>query len=423
MAKKLLINCGNCDTRNVKESTLSAYESIVINCGAVLVSPESKDLLNQYGVTLNCGNVKELDRDVQIKTINGSAQIRSSDAMTDRVYLQVNGALEIGPDTQAVLQQYVGICVNGSVTYPESVSSCLGLMSVNGATTCYPDGAIILKRNAVIDRLFALRAKKNLYWSSKRMIMVDPQLDGAVLANKGARFAAGEVILAEGKVEEMLDLIDEKAQIIIVPDGTVVVTDDVTLDDMTIHKYGRKLYVTGDVTVTKDSGNCLEELHYLNVRGDAKVTEEMKARLLAVLTQIDGDVKVVKPPKGKQIEDKMNLRISKWLLEQAPDGIHVSDCVRVALDGDIPNEMILEKLSFSDCVEIKCSEAQEPAVAAVAEDVVAIGGLGKMVQGVVDMAENATGSDMGIGDMIKSALGAGKDLLNAKVINAGDYVL
>lgn len=423
MAKKLMINCGNCDTRNVKEETLSAYESIVINCGAVLVSPESKDLLNRYGVTMNCGNVMELSKDVKVKTINGSAQIKSSDTAVDRVYLQINGSLEIGPNTQEVLKQYVGICVNGSVSYPESVSSCLGLMSVNGSTTCYPDGAIVLKRSAVIDKLFALRAKKNLYWAAKRMIMVDPQLDAAALAAKGATFATKEVILAESKVESLIDLIDEKAEIIIVPDGTVVVNDDVVLDDMTLRKYGRKLYVIGDVEVAKDFTQSLSQLQYLNIRGDAKVTEEGKAGLLEVLTEIDGEVKVVKSPKGKKIEDKLNLRISKWLLEQEPEGIYASDCVRIVLDEDIPNEMILEKMSFSDCVEIKCAPEQEAAVAAVSDDVVAIGGLGKTVQRAMDMAKDATGSDMSIGDIIEDAMGIGKDMLNTKVINAGDYVL
>ena len=33
MAKKLIINCGDCDARNVSEETLAAYESIIINAG------------------------------------------------------------------------------------------------------------------------------------------------------------------------------------------------------------------------------------------------------------------------------------------------------------------------------------------------------------------------------------------------------
>ncbi len=423
MAKKLLINCGSCDARFVKEESLAAYESIAINCGNVLVTPETKDLLNRYGVTMNCGEVMTLEQDVKLKSVNGSAQILGTDVMTDRVFLVVNGSLEIGPNTAQVLKQYVGIQVNGSVMYPESISSLLGILSINGSTVCYPDGAVLLKRTAVIDRLFALRARKNLYWSAKRMIMVDPQLDCAALAAKGATFAAPQVILAESKVESMIDLIDEKAEIIIVPDGAAVVTDDLELDEMTTKKYGNKLYVVGNLKVFENSGAYLEQLEYLNIRGDAKVTEALKDRVMAAITEIKGKVEVVKPPKGRVIEDKISLRISKWLLEKEPDGIHVCDCVNVTLDEDISNELILDKLSFTDCVEIKCSPEQEAAVAAVATDVTVIGGTGKLVTTDDYLVKEIREDPMGIGEMIKSAMGIGKDMLNTKVINAGDYVL
>ena len=423
MAKKLMINCGSCDARNVKEETLAAYESITINSGDILVSRESKELLNRYGVTMNCGDVEELDADVQITSVNGSLQIRSSDMPADRCFLTVNGTLDIGPGTQQVLSHYVGIRVNGSVTYPDSVSAFVGMLSVNGSTCCYPDDAIVLKRSAVIDRLFALRAKNSLYWSARRMIMVDPRLDAAVLEEKGATFSSKEVIIAESQVEDMIGLIDEKAEIVIVPDGTAVITDDVTLDELTLKKYGTKLYIIGDLNVDPACGELLAGLEYLNVRGDVSVPQAMKEQLMLALTDISGEVKIAKHPKGRHLGDKMTLRITRWLLEQEPDGISVSDCMRVNLDEEIPPELILERLSFTDCLEIKCSPEQEAAVAAVSEDVMAIGSLGRMVKDTLNTAQETIGSDMGIGDMIKGALGGVKNALDTKVINAGDYVL
>lgn len=410
MAKKMIINCSNCDARKVTEQTLSAYETIVINAATILVSPESKELLNRYGVAMNCASVTELDADVEVSTINGSAEIKSTDAVIGKRFLTVNGSVTIGPDTQKVLEQYVGICVNGSVTYPESVSAYLAKMKINGSTTCYPDNAIVLKRNAVIDRLFALRAKNSLYWSARRMIMVDPQLDAAVLEKKGATFSSREVILAESKVESLIGLIDEKAEVIIVPDGTSVILDDMELDEMMIKKYGTKLYVIGNLKVRETAADALAQLEYLNVCGDVSVEESVKMPLMAVLTEVSGDVKLLKKPKGRHLEDKMSLKISKWLLEQEPEGISVSDCMTVALDDDIPNEMILEKLSFSDCMQIKCSPEQEAAVAAISEDVMNIG--------------RSSGEDgMGIGDVIKGALGGAKELLNTKMVNTSDYVM
>lgn len=410
MAKKMIINCSNCDARKVTEETLSAYETIVINAASILVSSDTKELLNRYGVVMNCSSVMELDADVEVSSINGSVEIKSTDAVIGKRYLTVNGSLTIGPDTQKILEQYVGISVNGSVTCPESISAYLAKIKVNGATTCYPDNAIVLKRNAVIDRLFGLRAKNNLYWSAKRMIMVDPQLDAAVLEKKGASFSAKEVIIAESKVEAMIGMIDEKADIVIVPDGTAVVLDDVELDEMVVRKYGTKLYVVGNLKVREDAAGVLSQLEYLNVRGDAMVAECLKKQLLTVLTEISGAVKLLKQPKGRHISDKLSLKITKWLLERGTDGISVSDCLKVTLDEDIPSDLILEKLSFSDCMQIRCSSGQEAAVMAVSEDVMTIG---------AGDGEN----DLGIGEVIRGALGGAKELLNTKMVNTSDYVM
>ena len=97
--------------------------------------------------------------------------------------------------------------------------------------------------------------------------------------------------------------------------------------------------------------------------------------------------------------------------------------MKLTLDEDIPGEMILEKLSISDCMEVRCTPEQEAAVAAVSEDVLAIGSLKKMVKDAVGTAQETVGSDLGIADMIVGVLGGAKDLLNTKIVNAGDYVL
>lgn len=408
MAKKFMINCATCDARKVTEETLSAYESVVINAATVLVSPEGKELLNRYGVTMNCANVFEIPSDVEVCTINGSHRIESGDALGGKKYLLVNGSLTIGPNTQQVMEQYVGITVNGSLTCPESISAAFGKIQVNGSTTCYPDGAIVLKRSAVIDHLFTLRAKDSLYWSPNRMIMVDPLLEPSKLASKGCTFSAKKVIIAASKVEEMIGMIDERAEIIIVPDGTSVITDDVNLDALTVKKYGTKLYILGDLTANEESTGALEALEYLNVRGDAKVTAELKTPLMEKLTEISGQVKTPKIIKGRRITDKMTVRISRWMLEKEPEGLVISDCMTVKIDEDIPKELILQKLSVSDVMTVKCAPEQEDVLAMVCEDVMTIG----------------QGEDgMGVGDMIKGAFDTAKDLLNTKMVNAAEYVM
>ena len=408
MTKKLMINCATCDARNVQEENYAHYEQITINCAMVLTSPNGKNVMNKLPFTLNCANVLEVEGDVQLRTVNGSGEIKQGDAIpATKYYMIVNGALTIGPNTQQQLAQCVGMTINGSLTCPESVYAILPGVSVNGSTTCYPDNAIVLKRNAVIDKLFALRAKNSLYWAARRMIMVDPELDPEKLKTKGATFSAGEVIVAQSKVEAMIDLIDEKAEIIIVPDGTAVVLDDITLDADTLRQYGKQLYVLGDVTVP-ENGDVLEKLTYLNIRGDAKVPQERKEKLLDVLTQISGEIEIVKP-KGAILEDKPYVKITGWMLEQQPLGIEVSDCAIVKIADDTPKELILQRLRIEDCGLVKCSEELEDAVTMICTNVGQIGSEGD--------------DGMGVGDMIKSVMGGIKGVLGTKVINAADYVL
>ena len=409
MAKKLMINCATCDARNALEENYAHYEQITINCAMVLTSPNAKAMMNRLPFTLNCANVLEVDGDVDLRTINGSSEIKSGDVVpTSKYYMVVNGALTIGPDTQQQLAQCVGMTINGSLTCPESIYALLKGVSVNGSTTCYPDGAIVLKRNAVIDRLFVLRAKNSLYWSGRRMIMVDPELDADALKAKGVTFSTKEAIISQSKVESLIDMIDERTEIIIVPDGTAVVLDDITLDEDTLRRYGKQLYVIGDVTVPENA-DALDELKYLNIRGDAKVPQDLKEKLVAVITEISGEVKLAKP-KGATLEDKPVVKITKWMLEHQPLGIDVSDCGIVKIADDIPKELIVERLHIEDCGVVKCCEDLEDAVTMICTDCGSIG--------------SAEGEDgMGIGDMLKNAMGGITGALETKVINAADYVL
>ena len=352
MAKKLMINCATYDARNALEENYAHYEQITINCAMVLTNPNAKALMSKLPFTLNCANVLEVEGDVNLRTVNGSSEIRSGDAVpAEKYYMIVNGALTIGPDTQEQLKQCAGMTINGSLTCPESIYALLSGVSVNGSTTCYPDGAIVLKRSAVIDKLFALRAKNCLYWSGRRMIMVDPELDAQKLKDKGVSFRTKEAILSQSKVETLIDLINEEAEIIIVPDGTAVILDDITLDEDTLRRHGKRLYVIGDVTVPEDA-EALDELKYLSVRGDVKVPGEHREKLFEVLTEITGEVKVAKP-RGTTLEDKPFVKITKWMLEQQPMGIDVCDCAIVKIAEDIPKELIVERLHIEDCGVVK----------------------------------------------------------------------
>lgn len=398
MAKKLLINCASCDARNIREEDYAHYEAININTAALFTSPEAKAVLNRLPVSIDCAKVIELEGDVDLRSVNGRGEIRSEDAVPERkFYMLVNGVLNIGPDTRKQLAQCVGMTINGALKCPESVYASLSGVMINGSVACYPDGAIVLKRNAVIDGLFALRAKSALYWAERRMIMVDAELDAEALKSKGASFSAKEVIIARSKVEAMLGLIDERAELTIVPDGTAVVLDDITLDAAALHRHGKRLYVIGDVTVPENA-SALNELEYLNIRGDARVPEQHREKFLDKLADISGEVKLARP-KGASIVDKPIVKVTKWMLEQQPAGIEVIDCAVVKIADDIPKELLAERLRIEDCGVVKCGEELEDTIAMVCENVGRIGGES---------------------DSVMAGL---KDMTETKFINAAEYIL
>lgn len=368
--KNLTVNCATCDARFVSEKTLESYEQIRINCATMLTTPATRELMNQHQVSMNCATVLSLDADVKLVSINGKGEIRPADAVGGKKYLLVNGKALIHPGTEKVLEQYVGVMINGKVLCPESLSGMLGMMTINGKAVIYPDEAIVLEDTATIGKLFPLRAKNKPYWAAKRMIMTDPKLDTAKLAEKGATFCAPECILAESLVEALLPLIDEKADIQVVPDGTVVMDDDLELTESTLRRYGTKLYILSDARVLEEGP--LEKMEYLHICGDASVAEAVEA-LFYEKAQAEGEIKILKGPQGRCLTAMPMVKITRWMLEKEPEGLTVADCALVKLDADVDSDMILEKLTFTDCALIRCTPEQEGAVAMVSTDVAQIG--------------------------------------------------
>ena len=406
--KKMIVNCATCDMRSVSEETLQSYEQIVVNSALVLVTPRTKELMNRYNVRLDAADVLEVPEgdNVRVSSQNGAYEL-TGDRMPpvgEIALLMVNGSLTVGEDALEAARAYQQIRVNGSVVMPRSMVGKLTNLSVNGSTETYPDGAIRLRRNAVIDRTFPLRIRENaLYWAARRLVFTDPALDVEKLRDKGVRFSTKTALLAESLAEAVTPLLDEEADILVVPDGTGFVNGYAKVNKRFLKKFGTKLYVNGDLIVEADAADVLPQIEYLYVNGTAKVPADLVDAFEEIDARYD-ELKVVKAW-GKIIEDQIRVKVDKALLEKYPTGILVTDCVMVKLAADLTPEMILDRLSLADCVQVHCSEEQEAAVGAVAEDVVSING-----------ADDA----MGVGDMVTGSLGLNPDL---KVINAAEYVM
>ena len=407
--KKMMVNCAVCDMRSVSEETLKSYEQIVVNAATVIVTPEKKELINRYNVTMNAADVIEVPAGENVRVIsqNGSYELTADRAPQDgeTVILFVNGVLNIDAGAAEAAQKYYQINVNGSVTLPKSISGRLNNLNVNGSVNVYPDGAIRLNRNAEIDRTFPLRAKENaLYWAFRRMIFTDLALDTEKLRNRNVRFAAKTALIAESLAEAVVPMLSEDTDILIVPDGTAFVNSDAKMNRRFLKKYGTKAYINGDLTVEDDAAEIFPEIEYLYVNGDVKIPQA----LADAFEDIDAhyDELVIPKKTGKIIEDHVRATVDKALLEKYADGILVTDCAMVHLKKEVPADLILERLTIADCAQVFCTEEQEAAVSAVSRDVAMIGAKEEEQDSVADLVTGALHLNP-----------------NLKVINASEYVM
>ncbi len=356
--KHLRINSAMCDISAVNESTLSAYESIVINSALVLTSARAQALLPKYRVILNTASILEKPEDAQLKVINGKHEIVAGDILQTPVALLVNGKLEIGKDAEKALEQYMLIHVNGSVIYPDSLAGKLPMLRVNGNTECYPADAVRLNATFVVDRTFKLRARAGQFYARRRVVMLDGAADPAALCEEGVRFCTKAAVLAESLAEKALPMFSQAVDIHLVPDGCAFLDGDATLDEALVRRFGTKLYIAGDLVLDAQSEPLLSQLEYLKVLGSV----QLPYGLMPAFSAIRAEYEQLFPVKGMVVRDKVSFTLDKGLLERHPEGITFVDCVNVKLDEAILPEWIEEKLAFRDCVNVACAPHQRSAV-------------------------------------------------------------
>ena len=404
MKKNKMINAATCDARAVTEESLAGYENIIINAAILIVGERSKELLNQYPVTMNVANVLEIPdgQDITVKTINGKGEI-GPDADGTGVFLMVNGKVVVSDGSQDAVKSYYRIMVNGKIVMPKSYEGKFPNIQVNGKTEYYPDGATILKADTEIDDLFIARTANTLYYSSGNLFFLDTGIDTEKMISKGLTFTAKKIVIAENLIGKLVSLFGEEAEIVKVPDGTQLIDDDLELKPKTIKKYGTKLCVTGDVSI-KDA-EALSSLVYLFAEGTVRVNKELEEAFDEIESVYD-ELIVIDPDLG-YIMDRPMVKIGAAVLKKYPSGVQVKDSAKVTLSEDLSTEDIMEKLHIKACALVICTKEQEEAVNMIAEDVA-----------MIQVAGQEPEDDEMSGGMFGSLLGKVKD---TQVINAAEY--
>ena len=404
--KKKVINAAICDARAVTEESLAGYEQIIINSAILINGERSGELLNRYPVTINAANILVLPdgQDIVVKTVNGKGEI-GPDTDGTGVILVVNGKLTVADGSSDATKSFYRIVVNGKVLMPKSYEGRFPNIQVNGKTAYYPDGAAILKADTEIDDLFIMRASNTLYYSPGNLFFLDTAIDTERLTAKGIRFAAKRIVIAKSLISALISQFDEEAKIVRVPDGTVLIDNDLELKPKTIKKYGTKLLVTGDVSIF--DAEALSSLEYLFADGTVRITKELEEAFDGVESVYD-ELKVIDPEQGV-LSDRPMLKVGASVLKKYPHGVRIEDCAKVTLAEDLTPEDIMEKLHISDCAVVVCTKEQEEAVNMIAEDVAMVRISGQ------DEEEEREGS---AGGLLKGVLGNLKD---TQVINAAEY--
>ncbi len=403
--KNKVINAAVCDARDVTEESLAGFDSITVNAATLIVGERSKELLNRYPVTMNAANVLEVPdgQDIAVKSINGKGEI-GPDTDGTGVLLMVNGKLTIADGSRDAVNSFFRITVNGRVLMPKSFQGQFPNIQVNGKTEYYPDDATILKKDTVIDDLFAARAANPLYYCPGYLFFLDAGIDAERIIAKGLRFAAKKIVIAESLLDKLVSQFDEESELVRVPDGVSFIDGDLDLRPKTINKYGTKLCVCGDVSV--QDAEALSSLEFLFAKGTVSVNKDMEDAFDAI-ESIYGELKIIDPDMG-YISDRPMVKVGSAALKKYPNGLQIEDCAKVTLSPDLSPDVIMEKLHISDCAMVACTKEQEEAVNMIAEDVAMIRASG---QGQNDEEEGTMGS----------FFGKLKDLKDTQMINAAEY--
>ena len=365
--KKLIIRCAFCNALNVREETLADYESVIIQAATVMATQESMAILHRHGVEIQAAHVATLpDAGVQFKCVNGMARLTGKDRPGRPTALLVNGALSIEPDARQTLEDYVLIQVNGTAKYPEGLEGALGCLQVNGSTDAYPDGAVCLDDHFTVDRVFCLRAAAGLYYAAGSVVMTDARLDAAALGTRGVRILTPAAFVAEPLLDAAVALFDERARIVPVPEGCAFVDGDARLDATLVRRWGKNLFVNGDLTLLPENAGALGQVGRLHVCGDVLLPEA----LLDAFFALDPHFGNLRAYRGRLIQDRPTVSIRRADLQSG--GLTVIDCAEVCVEDDVLPEEVEENLSILDCAEVTCPAQLQSAVERVSTDVTEI---------------------------------------------------
>ena len=403
--RNLMINCDVCDARNAKEEYLSGYEQIMINTDLLLVSAESRGVLERLPAICNTDNTLEVDDDANLIFQNRSTEINSKSVFPADTVLAVNGDLLIHSDTsRQTLETLRAVNVTGSLLCPASLLTCIKDLYVTGEIKTYPDDCVVLPPVFTPDEYFHLRAKEGQkYYAEQEIRLIAPGIDLGTLRDKKVQFISPRFFVPAEKAADALELFNETASMEVIPQGYVFVDTGKELSESLLKKYGNRLFFRGDLTLTEGSIPLLSRLEKLYVSGTILVPENLAEDFYQFDVECSS-VKVVKEEKRRILENSPRIVLDKDILTASPLGVLIRNSAVLTIAENITPQDILDHVEIVNCARVDCAENQKAAVYQKSTNVPQIG----------SREENGEPSGM---------LGILLNLAETKMINADKYVL
>ena len=361
--RNLMINCDVCDARNAKEEYLSGYEQIMINTDLLLVSAESRGILERLPAICNTDNTLEVDDNAHLIFQNGSAEINSKSAFPADTVLAVNGDLLIHSDTsRQTLETLRAVNVTGSLLCPASLLTCIKDLYVTGEIKTYPDDCVVLPPVFTPDEYFHLRAKEGQkYYAEQEIRLIAPGIDLGTLRDKKVQFISPRFFVPAEKAADALELFNETASMEVIPQGYVFVDTGKELSESLLKKYGNRLFFRGDLTLIEGSIPLLSRLEKLYVSGTILVPENLAEDFYQFDVECSS-VKVVKEEKRRILENSPRIVLDKDILTASPPGVLIRNSAVLTIEENITPQDILDHVEIVNCSRVDCTENQKAAV-------------------------------------------------------------
>ena len=253
--KRIIRNIGVLDLRNTREEDIEDIERVE-NVGLVLYSPDTAHLMSRLSF-VNLGASIETPEDFRMITGQISLGGNEIKGYKEPVNLLITGQVIVKDDLDAkTIDEKIGkLIIAGQVLCPENIAPIFRskLINMTGQVLTYKAGTKVVIGKLKVDHNMLKSIEKPQSFTVIGKADFTGEFPSKLLDEKLEELRVIGLISAR---EEYMEVLYKKiqdtsmAKIRTIPRGYILIEKDLTLDEVTIRKFGGdKLYVNGEILV------------------------------------------------------------------------------------------------------------------------------------------------------------------------------